>query len=149
MEKSRLCDFLSWSARAGILVIVVSMPLESYVQRVVASESGDDDSAESLKALAVVVRSFALHESHGHADYDLCDSTHCQLLRWHSDAVRISIAESAALATSGETLWFKGQRALSYFHKDCGGRTAQPNEIWPRATRSEERRVGKECRSRW
>ena len=40
------------------------------------------DSLESLKALAIVVRSFALHEAHGHADYDLCDSTHCQLLHW-------------------------------------------------------------------
>ena len=39
-------------------------------KRVVASESGVADSRESLKALAIVVRSFALHETHGHADYD-------------------------------------------------------------------------------
>ena len=44
------------------------------------------DSPESLKALAIVVRSFALHEAHGHADYDLCDSTHCQLLHWSGTA---------------------------------------------------------------
>ena len=45
-----------------------------------AKAAGALDSAESMKALAIVVRSFALHEKHGHADYDLCDSTHCQLL---------------------------------------------------------------------
>jgi peptidoglycan hydrolase-like amidase len=49
------------SARNGELVLAVTLPLESYVERVVASESGSADGAESLKALAIVVRSFALH----------------------------------------------------------------------------------------
>jgi stage II sporulation protein D len=121
------------SAHAGVLTIVVTMPVESYVERVVASESGAADSAESLKALAIVVRSFALHEAHGHAEYDLCDSTHCQLLHWSGRSERRAMAHSAVLETAGETLWFRGQRALAYFGKDCGGRTASPNEIWPRA----------------
>ena len=121
------------SARAGILIIAVTMPIESYVERVVASESSAADSAESLKALAIVVRSFALHEAHGHADYDLCDSTHCQLLHWGANGGRDTAAHAAVLATAGETLWFHGQRALAYFGKDCGGRTASPVEVWPRA----------------
>lgn len=70
------------AARSGELVLAVTLPVETYVERVVASESSPADSAESLKALAIVVRSFALHQPHGHADYDLCDSTHCQLLHW-------------------------------------------------------------------
>ena len=121
------------SARDGALVITVTMPIESYVERVVASESGPADTAESLKSLAMVVRSFALHQSHGHADYDLCDSTHCQLLHWSGDRGHRAAAHAATLATSGETLWFHGQPALAYFSKDCGGRTAAPSEIWPRA----------------
>ena len=116
-----------------MLVIVVTLPVENYVERVVASESGPGDSPESLKALAIVVRSFALHEAHGHADYDLCDSTHCQLLHWSGNGERRAAAHAATLATAGETLWFHGQRALAYFGKDCGGRTASPDEIWPRA----------------
>lgn len=132
-ESVTLRDPVAISARGGALVIVVAMPVESYVERVVASESGAADSAESMKALAIVVRSFALHESHGHADYDLCDSTHCQLLHWGSNGERGAQAHAATLATSGETLWFHGQRALAYFGKDCGGRTASPAEIWPRA----------------
>ena len=121
------------AARAGVLVIVVTMPVESYVERVVASESGTADSTESMKALAIVVRSFALHEAHGHADYDLCDSTHCQLLHWGGNGERGAQAHTATLATAGETLWFHGQRALAYFGKDCGGHTASPAEIWPHA----------------
>jgi stage II sporulation protein D len=132
-EAVTLRDPVAIAARAGVLVIVVTMPVESYVERVVASESGAADSAESMKALAIVVRSFALHETHGHAGYDLCDSTHCQLLHWGSNGERGAQAHAATLATSSETLWFHGQRALAYFGKDCGGRTASPAEIWPRA----------------
>ncbi|HEV2136363.1 MAG TPA: SpoIID/LytB domain-containing protein [Terracidiphilus sp.] len=119
--------------RAGVLEIVVTMPVESYVERVVASESTAADTMESLKALAIVVRTFALHETHGHRDYDLCDSTHCQLLRRGAEGERGSAAHAATLQTAGETLWFHGQRALAYFSKDCGGRTAAQDEIWPHA----------------
>jgi stage II sporulation protein D len=132
-EAVTLRDPVAIAARAGVLVVVVTMPVESYVERVVASESGVADSTESMKALAIVVRSFALHEAHGHADYDLCDSTHCQLLHWGSNGERGAQAHAATLATEGETLWFHGQRALAYFGKDCGGRTASPAEIWPHA----------------
>jgi stage II sporulation protein D len=121
------------SARAGVLVIAVTLPVETYVERVVASESGPADSRQSLQALAIAVRTFALHEAHGHADYDLCDSTHCQLLHWGGNPGRQAAAHAATLATAGETLWFRGQRALAYFNKDCGGRSTSPDEIWPRA----------------
>ena len=121
------------TAHDGVLAIAVTMPVESYVERVVASESGSADSPESLKALAVVVRSFALHENHGHAAFDLCDSTHCQLLHWGANRDRQRTAHEATLSTAGETLWFRGRRALAYFNKDCGGHTASPTEIWPRA----------------
>jgi stage II sporulation protein D len=120
---------LSISARNGQLVLAVTLPLESYVERVVSSESGPATVSESLKALAIVVRSFALHQPHGHADYDLCDSTHCQLLHW-SGALSPS-AHAATLATAGETLWYHGRPAAAFFHQDCGGRTATPSELWP------------------
>ncbi len=119
--------------RAGVLSMAVTLPIERYIERVVESESSAADSAESLKALAVVVRSFALHEAHGHPDYDLCDSTHCQLLRWAGNSERRPAAHAATLATASETLWFRGTRAEAYFGKDCGGRSAAVEEIWPRA----------------
>jgi stage II sporulation protein D len=121
------------TARSGVLVIAVTLPIESYVERVVASESGPDDGQQSLQALAVVVRTFALHEGHGHAEYDLCDSTHCQLLHWGGNPGRQPAAHATTLATATETLRFHGAPALAYFNKDCGGRTASPAEIWPRA----------------
>jgi stage II sporulation protein D len=137
-ETLTLRNPLRVSARNGELVLAVTLPVETYVERVVASESGSADSAESLKALAIVVRSFALHQAHGHADYDLCDSTHCQLLHWGGSPERTAAGHAATLATSGETLWFHGQRAEAWFHQNCGGRTASPSEVWPASTGERE-----------
>ena len=130
-ESVTVRDPLAITARDGAFTLAVTLPIERYVEQVVASESGPADSAESLKALAIVVRSYALHENHGHAAYDLCDSTHCQLLHWHGNA-HSQAAHAAALATSGETLWFHNRRAAAYFSKECGGRTASAIEVWPR-----------------
>ena len=130
-ESATVVDPIEITGRDGALIIKVTMPVERYVEQVAASESGPADSPESLKALAIVVRSYALHEEHAHRDYDLCDSTHCQLLHWH-DNRRSPAAHRATLETSGETLWFRGRRALAYFAKDCGGRTASASEVWPR-----------------
>jgi stage II sporulation protein D len=133
------------TARKGELVLAVTLPIESYVERVVASESSPADGPESLQALAIVVRSFALHQPHGHADYDLCDSTHCQLLHWaqpsehqsseHQSFEKRTAAHAATLSTAGETLWYHGQRATAWFHQNCGGRTATPQEAWPSQSR--------------
>jgi stage II sporulation protein D len=133
-ETLTLRNPLRISARSSELVLAVTLPIETYVERVVASESGPADGAESLKALAIVVRTFALHQPHGHADYDLCDSTHCQLLHWGGNAERHAAAHAATLATAAEALWFRGQRAQAWFHQNCGGRTASPQEVWPATT---------------
>ena len=130
-EKLRLEYPLRVAFRDSTLSLAVTLPVETYVERVVASESGPADSDASLQALAIVVRSFALHLRHNHADYDLCDSTHCQLLHWGANSGRESAAHAATLVTAGETLWFHGHRAQAWFHQNCGGRTAAPSEIWP------------------
>jgi stage II sporulation protein D len=54
-------------------------------------------------------------------------------LHWRGNGERGVQAHAATLETGGETLWFHEQRALAYFGKDCGGRTASPSEIWPNA----------------
>jgi stage II sporulation protein D len=118
------------TAQTGVLLLVATLPVERYVELVVAAESGAADGPESRKALAVVVRSFALAPTHGHATFDVCDSTHCQWVHWRTTRE----AHAAALATAGESLWFHGGRAEAYFHQNCGGRTAAAAEVWPPRT---------------
>ena len=125
------------AAQSGALVLVATLPVERYVELVVAAESGAADSPESRKALAVVARSFALAPSHGHAAFDVCDSTHCQWVHWRTTPE----AHAATLATAGESLWRNGRRAEAYFHQNCGGRTAAAEEVWPGRARTD--RAGK------
>ena len=126
-ESVTLAYPLKITSQAGTLLVVVDVPVERYVELVVAAESGQADGPESRKALAVVARSFALQPGHRHAGFDVCDSTHCQWVHWRTTPQ----AHEATLATAGESLWHNGNRAEAYFHQNCGGHTVAASEVWP------------------
>jgi len=126
-ESLTLAYPLKITAQSGALVLAATLPVEQYVELVVAAESGAADGPESRKALAVAARSYALAPAHGHTAFDVCDSTHCQWVHWRTTHE----AHAAALATDGESLWFHGSRAEAYFHQNCGGHTAAASEVWP------------------
>ena len=112
--------------------VVLTLPSERYTAAAVSGEAAADEPAESLRALAVVARTYALNGSHysagaGHLPADLCDSTQCQALRFGQ--VSHAVAEAVA-ATAGETLWFGGHRAEVFFSAHCGGETADAAEAW-------------------
>ncbi|MGH9794902.1 MAG: SpoIID/LytB domain-containing protein [Candidatus Acidiferrales bacterium] len=117
-------------ARQGRLRIVTGIALEDYTAQVLAGESSNFTSIESLKAMAVAVRTFAArnrgrHQAEG---FDLCDTTHCQDLRLSSIPDRL---RNAASETEGELLWYEGRPAATFYHRDCGGHTEAAHEVWP------------------
>jgi stage II sporulation protein D len=112
-------------AAAGMVDVVLTLPSERYVAAVLSSETDASEPSESLRAMAIVARAYALNGSHytaaaGHLKADLCDSTECQAARFGyvSDAI-----EQAVWETAGETLWFGRRRAEVYFSQSCGGMT--------------------------
>ncbi len=109
------------------LRVLLTLPSERYVMAVLQSEAGPDDGPESLKALAVVARSFALTQSNRHGVEGLCDSTHCQAARFNGVSLRV---RDAVLATAGEALWFGGKQVSGYFTQDCGGTSEDAAELW-------------------
>lgn len=109
-------------ASEGRLLVTASMPMEEYVAGVVAGETGSFKSDETLKAMAVTARTYAVHFGSRHAldGFDFCDSTHCQNLRLADVTPRLrQIVES----TAGEVLWYDGDPAATYYHANCGGTT--------------------------
>jgi stage II sporulation protein D len=118
---------LEISARDGVLLLTIQLPLEEYVAGVLAGEAEGMRSPEALKAMAVAARTFAVHFHGRHAaqGFDFCDSTHCQDLRLSAGGER---ARAAAEATQGELLWYQGTTAATYYHKDCGGTTERSGE---------------------
>ena len=107
---------------------VSSIPLETYVARVLAGEAARDSPPGALEALAVAIRTYALSNRGRHrADgFDLCDQTHCQVVR-----TATAVTERAAQATSGQALYFEGELANIYYSASCGGRTQRPSQVWP------------------
>ena len=69
----------------------IDLPLESYVAAVLAAESGGLHSDEAIKAMAVAIRSYALHfrGRHSAEGYDLCGTTHCQRLNFENLTPRL------------------------------------------------------------
>ena len=108
-----------------------SMPIEEYVMGVVAAEIPADAPAESLKAQAILARTFTLEKLarggvralHG---TDACDNPeHFQAY----DAGRITpTVRNAVQATRGSIVTYKGQPIKAWFHSYSGGKTATAKE---------------------
>ena len=109
-------------ARNGTLVILAEIPLEDYVAAVLAGESLGFRSDESLKAMTVAVRTYALHflNRHQAEGFDFCDTTHCQDFRITAVNDRL---RKAVNDTRGEILRYNGEPIDAYYHQDCGGIT--------------------------
>jgi len=118
-------------ARGGGIRIVLRIPLEDYVVLALTGESADFTSDAALQAMAVVVRTYAVSQRGRHAaeDFDLCDTTHCQLLRFAGEAP--PRLRSAAAATEGELLWYRGQPAVTFYSRNCAGTTEDGASAWP------------------
>lgn len=118
------------SARDGLLNVIAVLPLEDYVAAALQGESAVFKHFESLKAMAVVVRTYAarFRPRHGEEGFDFCDDTHCQNLNFTGPMAQI---RSAVDATRGELLWYQGSPAATYYHQNCGGTLAAGEEVWP------------------
>ena len=100
---------------------VVTMDIETAVASIVAAESPPGAGLESLKAQAVVARSFLLAAHGRHVHSDFCDTTHCQFLRAPPPVG--SPAERAARLTAGIVLVYQGRVIEALYSADCGGVT--------------------------
>lgn len=116
--------------RDGHLFVTVTLPLEEYIAAVLMAESGDFKNAESRKAMAVVARTYAMRFMGQHAKegFDFCDTTHCQVFGWRGTTAAIQTAVSV---THGEVLRYQGELAKTFYHQNCGGKTAAAQEAWP------------------
>jgi SpoIID/LytB domain protein len=107
---------------------VQAFPLETYIARVLAGEAARDSRPAALEALAITIRTFALANRgrHGADGFDLCDTTHCQVMRTPTTA-----HERAAAATAGNVLLRGGAPATVFYSASCGGQTEIPSAVWP------------------
>jgi stage II sporulation protein D len=109
------------------------LPLDSYVQGVVANESPSSWQQEALRAQADAARSYALAAG-GHCGNSLIGSG--VLCRGTSDQVyggvgsETASTNAAVAATRGEVVTFGGSIAVTYFFSTSGGETVNKAEEW-------------------
>ena len=117
-------------ARPGGGYAIQTLPLETYIARVLAGEAARDSPAAALEVLAITIRTFALgnRDRHRADGFDLCDETHCQVARTATSATT-----RAAQATAGQVLMRNGAVASVFYSASCGGRTEIPSHVWPGA----------------
>ncbi|HEV2960916.1 MAG TPA: SpoIID/LytB domain-containing protein [Candidatus Angelobacter sp.] len=114
----------------GLLLVLATVPLEDYVAAALAGESGSFTYPESLKAMAIAIRTYAARfkPRHQQEGFDFCDSTHCQALNFKGISSQV---RSALEATRGQLLWFRDMAAATFYHQNCGGALAGGKEAWP------------------
>jgi stage II sporulation protein D (peptidoglycan lytic transglycosylase) len=109
---------------------IATIPLEVYVARVLAGEGEPGAADAAQQALAVAIRTYAIVNAgrHRREGFDLCDTTHCQVLRAASESSR-----RAALATAGRVLTLGGRPVEIFYSASCGGQSESAVNVWPGA----------------
>ena len=109
-----------------------------YVKGVLPYEIDPDWPAEAQKAQAVCARSFALGTHKHGSEYDLCNTTNCQVYLGANRATETS--DAAVDATKGETLSYNAARSSVTFIR----RTA----VQPRTQRTSGAAITRTSRAR-
>src|SRR4030095_3213923 len=116
--------------RDGALFFVEELPLEDYVRGVLEAEVPAGYPPEALKAMAVLVRTFALAHQDRHAKegFELCDLTHCQV--YAGRQMNYLSFDEAVKATRGITLDYQLKLAETPYHSTCGGHTSPFHRVF-------------------
>jgi SpoIID/LytB domain protein len=111
---------------------VATIPLEVYVARVLAGEAEPSAPDAAQQSLAVAIRTYAIVNEgrHRREGFDLCDTTHCQVMRTANDYSR-----RAAMATAGRVLTLNGTPVEIFYSASCGGRSERAVDVWPGGAR--------------
>ena len=104
--------------------------VDDYIAQVLAGEGQPRAADAAQEALAITARTFATANRNRHRSegFDLCDTTHCQVVR-----PATTITRKAAKVTSGRVLLHQGQPAFVFYSALCGGHTELASQVWPGA----------------
>lgn len=110
---------------------VATLSIDDYIAQVLAGEGQPKAADAAQQALAITARTFALanRARHRGEGFDLCDTTHCQVVRPSTEITR-----RAAQATTGRVLLSQGQPAFVFYSAWCGGKSELASQVWPGAT---------------
>ena len=114
--------------QGGFVRVVNGVPLESYLQGVVAGEMPFGWPAEALEAQAVAARSYALANLLKGKPYDLYADARSQVYLGVSGEK--ASTTQAVTATAGQVVTYAGRVATTYYFSTSGGKTASAEDVF-------------------
>jgi len=139
------------------VIVINSLPLEEYLTSVISSEMSAKGSLHSLKAQAVVSRSWVIaqleklklgdviepggsprstddenirwYDRKQHNNFDVCGDDHCQRFQGVTK-ITTEIARQAVAETRGVVLMSGGNICDTRYSKSCGGITEDFKNVW-------------------
>lgn len=112
----------------GFLRVVNVVPLESYLQGVVAGEVPYSWPTEALEAQAVAARSYALANLEKGKPFDLYSDVRSQV--YLGVAGEKPTTTRAVTNTAGEVVLYGGKVATTYYFSTSGGKTASAADVF-------------------
>lgn len=109
---------------------VRQMPLETYLEGVVAGEMKNDWPQEALKAQAIVARTYTLAKmAEGElTEHEADASTDIREFQaYRAEAVNDAVKQAVQM-TRGQVLEYEGAPIMAWFHASAGGKTATAEE---------------------
>ena len=113
--------------RGGLLNV---LDVEQYLCGVLPAEVGASWPDEALRAQAISARTYVLKQSMNRSEkgYDVVDTDSDQVYK--GAGVETAKTNRAVSSTAGEILTYGKEIALTYFHSDSGGHTADISDVW-------------------
>ena len=123
-------EVLIYRNSGGSLDVINRLPLDDYLKGVIPFEGNPAWAFESLKAQAVVSRTFALTKilARPKEEYDVSSGMTSQV--YAGKEIENSRTSEAVNATRGEVLLYQGKIFPAFFHSTCGGATTAANLVW-------------------
>jgi stage II sporulation protein D len=115
------------------LRLINEAPMEAYLGGVVTAEGSASFHPEALKALAIAARSYAERNRIRHwPEEEMCDTVHCQV---YPGTARVPEKLARAVADTAGVVALSGSEVIdAVFSADCGGRTRNSEDVWPKQT---------------
>jgi stage II sporulation protein D len=112
--------------------IIASMPLNTYLEGVLAGEMPTNWPIEALKSQAVAARSYTLYQINQRKNniFQLEGSILDQVYANTENSDQRTIIRQALAETDGIVLMDHGRVMKAYYHSDCGGKTEDPEKVW-------------------
>ena len=120
------------TSKEGKFNIVNVLDLQTYLKGVVPNEMPVRFGLEALKAQSVAARNYANRPQNVYKNYDICDSTACQVyygLNSHNELSDIAVDE-----TKGIFALYENEPILALYHSTAGGITEDWKNVYGNGT---------------